>query len=146
MRLFNLWDGIFLNMDDNRKPSSRFLTYPHTPFHGCTMNETVMIMLIYLILETPLSLILAYFLQGLLGGYVGALLIIIMVFILITFLILIKQTAKLLGKLRQGKPPGYIKIKTDYVLYLLLGKPIPYILHQGYWLTRRHIKIRGYQK
>ena len=133
-------------MDKNRKPSCRYLTYPYAPFHGCTMKETIMIMLIYVILETPLSLILAYFLQGLLGGYVGALLLISMVLILITFLILIKQTAKLLGKLRQGKPPGYIKMKTDYVLYRSLGKPIPYILREGYWLTRRHINIRGYQK
>lgn len=128
------------------KASSRYLTHSYASFYGCTLNEVFMIILGYVIAELPLLLLLSALLAPTLGGFFGAFLLILITFYLITHFILVKQTARFLGYIRQGKPPGYLQHKIYYLLHQYCGKRIPYVIRKGNWITRRHINVRSYQK
>lgn len=128
------------------KPSCRYLTHPHASFHGCTLNEMGIIIVTYIAVEVPMAFVLAALLQNELGGYLGALLLVLLVMAILTFFVLIKQTAKLLGYIRQGKPNGYLKHRVAYLLYQYCGKRMPYVVWKGSWITRRHINVRSHQQ
>ncbi len=115
------------------------LTHKYASFHGCTLEEMGIILGIYALIECPLLIGLSLMLGKYLGGFGGAFLLLLLVFAVITFFILLRQTAKFIGRLRKGRPAGYLKLRLKQVLSDNFGMTIPYITRDGHWITRRRL-------
>lgn len=124
----------------NDRASCQHLTYKFASFYGCTLGEMCLILAVYAVIELPILLVLAGFLSKYLGGYFGAFLLLFLGFAMLTFFILLKQTAKRVGKLRKGRPAGYLTLKSRQILHQYLGASTPYVTRNGNWSSRRKIK------
>lgn len=124
----------------NDKASCQHLTHKFASFHGCTLGEMWLILAVYAVIEIPILLVLAGFLSKYLGGYFGALLLLFLGFAMLTFFVLLKQTAKRVGKLRKGRPAGFLTLKSKQVLHQRLGTSISYVTRNGNWSTRSKMK------
>ncbi len=121
-------------------PSARYLTHPFASFYGCTLNEMFLILGVYAVIEMPVMLILAGFLSKYVHGYLGALLLVFLVMAPVTFFVLLKKTAIKIGRLRIGKPPGFLMLNSKKQLHQYFGMKIEYITPKGRWCTKRTMK------
>lgn len=121
------------------RASCQHLTYKYTSFHGCTLGEMWMILGIYGAIEIPIILVSAGFLSTYLGGFFGSFLLLFLSSSILTFFVLLKLTAKKIGALRKGRPPGYLKLKIMQTLHHTVGIPIAHVTRNGHWSTRRKI-------
>ncbi len=88
-------------------------------------------------METPILLLLASLLGPYLGGFCEALLLLLLLCAMLTFFVLLKQTAKWVGRVRKGRPPGYLKLRLRQWLHDKAGIKILYVVRNGRWITRR---------
>lgn len=126
-------------MKFNDQASCKYLTHTHASFHGCTVDEMAMILGIYALIEIPIMLLLATILAKYLGGFLGALLLLFLVFAMLTFFVLLRITAKRIGRIRKGRAAGYLKLRFRQFMYEQFGVSHPYITRNGHWSTRRRI-------
>tara|TARA_B100001996_G_C18647231_1_gene587893 strand:- start:418 stop:714 length:297 start_codon:yes stop_codon:yes gene_type:complete len=94
-------------------------------------------LLAYAGIEIPILMVLAYCLRAYLGGFVGALLLLSLLCGVLTVFVLLKQTAKWVGRARKGRPPGYLKLRVRQGLHEKAGIKMPYVVRNGQWITRR---------
>jgi conjugative transfer region protein (TIGR03750 family) len=119
------------------KPTATHLTHPYASFFGCTLQEMWLILGAYFLIEIPFLLILSFFLSSYFGGFFRPFLLLILVFAALNFFVLLKQTAAFIGRLRKGRPPGYVTLKVRGLLHQYLGFSMPYVIRNGQWITRR---------
>lgn len=117
--------------------SSKYLTHKNASFYGCTLEEMGIILCTYAAIEIPIICIIAAITSKYLGGFVGAFLLLFLLCCLLTFFVFIKRTASYIGKLRQDRAPGFLKLRFRQVLHEQFGINIPYVVREGTWITRR---------
>lgn len=117
--------------------SSKYLTHKNASFYGCTLGEMGIILCAYAAIEIPFICIIAAMISDYLGGFVGAFLLLFLLCCVLTFFVFLKKTAGFIGKLRQDRAPGFLKLRVRQVMHELLGVKISYIVRSGYWITRR---------
>lgn len=115
------------------RPSCKYLTHKHASFHGCTLQEMAIIAGVYIGMDLVIATLVKLFVGK---GFVLSLLILIG----ITFFVLIKATAKRLGKMRKGKPAGYLTLRWGKFLHDKFGVAIPYVTRNGQWMTKKEVK------
>ncbi len=125
-------------MHTTQRPSCQYLTHKHATFFGCTLAETGWLIGILAAIQLPLITGLAFPLGHYLGGFWGAFLIEFLIAVLLTRFVLLTQIAKRIGERRQGKPAGYLRWRFRWWCYQHLGVPLPLVIRQGVWSTRRH--------
>ena len=113
------------------RASCKHLTHKYASFHGCTLEEMGIILGFYAIVELPILIGLSLMLGAYLGGFWGAFLLQTLFFALLTFFILLKQTAKRVGKIRKGRPAGYLKLRFRQIMNEKCGTCIPYVIRNG---------------
>lgn len=116
----------------NQRASCRYLTHKHAAFNGCTLAETVLIVIGYLMISIMLSLLCLLFLSNFVISF------------LILFVIslgLIKYTASVIGSLKLDKPQGYLISVLRLSLHKKLGFSIPQICRVGVWSTKRKYHV-----
>lgn len=121
--------------------SSKYLTHKHASFHGCTLEEMGVILAIYASIEIPLIFIFAVLSRHYLGGFIGALLLWFLFFAMLTFFVLLKRTAIYIGRLRNGRAAGYLKLRFKEILHQKFNLKIPYLIRNGKWITRKHVGV-----
>ncbi len=121
------------------RASCQHLTHKYASFHGCTLGEMWLILGICGLIEVPSIMIVSVFLSPYLGGYFGAMLLLFLGFSLLTFFVLLKQVALSIGRLRKGRPAGYLTLKARKILHQFLGFSLPYVTRNGTWITRRRM-------
>lgn len=116
----------------NKKASSKHLTYKHSPFWGCTVQEAVMIFFMLFATAFIGSIIVSIFL--------GLWFVWFLIFLIIAFCG-IKVILKGVGNVKQGKQQGYLLLKIQKVIFEALKiKSKKFVISQGIWSRRRSIK------
>ena len=117
-------------------PSSKYLTYKHPMWYGCTLQEMMMISIAGLLTISVVFVVLPSLLgmPAWIGIILGG----------IAVKPIIKRMIMKVGDWKKDKPYGYLMtmifIKcADYGLMTL-----PYIRRVGYWRTYRRLKQRGH--
>lgn len=126
-----------MTKNKNSYLSSKYLTHKHASFYGCTLEEMGFILSFYAAIEIPLILLLSIITHRYLGGVIGALLLWFLFFTMLTSFYLLKKTAISIGKMRNGRAPGYITLWFKKIMKERLGIKIPYVSREGYWMTKR---------
>lgn len=124
---------------DQSSPSSLYLTHKYASFHGCTLAEMFMILGVWLALECVVMIIIAIVLGHYVGGFLGAMLLQSLLAIPFAFFVLTQYTAKWIGRMRVGRPAGYLKLRTRLWLHEVLGVSLVYVFvkERSVWITQR---------
>lgn len=114
------------------KASSKHLTYKHSPFWGCTVQEAVMIFFLLFATAFISSIVVSIFL--------GMWFIWFLAFLIIAFCG-IKLILKGVGNIKQGKQHGYLLLKIQKSVFEKLKiKSKTFVISQGIWSRRRSMK------
>lgn len=117
---------------NQQRASCKHLTYKHSPFWGCTMQEAVVIFFALFASAFVLSVIVSFFL--------GLWFLWFLTFLIITFCSM-KPVLKGVGAIKQGKQHGYLLLKIQKVVFETLSiKSKKFVNGQGIWSKRRSIK------
>ena len=117
---------------DIKKASCKHLTYKHSPFLGCTLQESVVIFALLL----GASLVAATIMSLLLGVWF-----LWFLFFLIIAFCGIKFILKWIGGIKQGKQHGFLLLKIQKVIFEFLSiKSKKFVTGIGIWSKRRSIK------
>lgn len=111
------------------RASCRHLTYKHSPFFGCTVQEAVLVF--FMLFST------AFVLALIVGIFLGFWFVWFLLFLSILFCG-IKPILKLVGKMKEGRQQGYLlmKIKKTTLETLNMNSK-RYIQSRGIWSRRR---------
>ena len=123
-------------VDLKKRASSLHLTHEHAAFHGCTNNEGMFIFLVWMMIEIPVLLLFSWWISRYMS-FLGALFIAVFVMSLITGTAITRMTAKIVGRMRRGRPPAYVSKAFSKIRHEKLGTAIPYLTHTGTWSIRR---------
>ncbi len=114
------------------RASCKHLTYKHSPFWGCTVQEAVVVFFLLFGCAFVLSLIVSFFL--------GMWFMWFLAFLILAFCG-IKTILKLVGGIKQGKQHGFLLLKIQKVIFESLKiKSKKFVTGQGIWSKRRSVK------
>src|SRR3989338_8763822 len=117
---------------NQKRASCKHLTYKHSPFWGCTVQEAVVIFFLLFGCALVLSVILSLFL--------GFWFVLFLAFLIVAFCG-IKVILKWVGSIKQGKQHGYLLLKIQKVIFETLNiKSKKFVAGQGIWSKRRSVK------
>jgi len=117
---------------DIKKASCKHLTYKHSPFWGCTVQEAVVIFAMLFGAAFIASTIVSLFL--------GMWFLWFLVFLIIAFCG-IKFILKWVGSVKQGKQHGFLLLKIQKVMFESLNiKSKKFVAGIGIWSKRRSVK------
>lgn len=119
-------------MSQAQKASCKHLTYKHSPFWGCTVQEAVTIFFLLFGAAFIASLVVSFFL--------GMWFIWFLAFLILAFCG-IKVILKWVGSVKEGKQHGFLLLKIQKVIFETLNiKSKKFVNGQGIWSKRRSVK------
>jgi conjugative transfer region protein (TIGR03750 family) len=110
------------------RASCRYLTHKYPAFLGCTLEEVLAIVSVYLILDVISSCVAALFLGMFFLDLVVA-------FLLSIFLI--RFTCRKVGQFKENQQAGFLMLRIKHSLHQIAGFPVPFITRTGVWSKRR---------
>ncbi len=114
------------------RASCKHLTYKHSPFFGCTVQEAVAIFFMLFAV--------AFVIATLLSLFVGMWFVLFLTFLIIAFCG-IKPILKGVGQAKEGRQQGFLLLKIQKVIFETLKiKSKKFVSGQAIWSKRRSVK------